>query len=112
MESGWYFSAGLFGTLFLAALAIPSVVRTRFPGLYRGPVAAIGERVAQKNYSFGSSMAGLITALVAVAVLRWLWPDWFAGPGLAPPAAVIFGLVVFMSFAIWRYLTKAAPLRS
>ncbi|HEY8757461.1 MAG TPA: hypothetical protein VIN74_03090 [Candidatus Limnocylindria bacterium] len=111
MDSGWYFSAGLIGTLFFAALAIPSVIRARFPRLYRGPLATIGERVAQRDYGFGPSMAGLITALAAVAVLRWLWPSSFAGPGLSLPAAVIFGLVVYMSFAIWRYLIRAAPLR-
>jgi hypothetical protein len=91
IDSGWYLSAGLFGTLFIAALEIPSVIGTRFPSLYRGPLAAIGDRLAQGNHSFSSTMVGLITALAAVAVLRWLWPDWFAGTGPSLPAAVILG---------------------
>lgn len=101
----------LLGALLVALVSLPSLIRAQFPRLYRGPVAALGAALAGQNYPLGSRIAGLISALAAVALLRWLVPGWFGGPGLSVPAALVLSLVVFMSFAVWRYGIRIPRLR-
>jgi hypothetical protein len=102
IDYGWYLRFALLGVLMIALAALPPLVRARFPRFYRGPIAALGAVLARQRVPLRRRIAGLITAFVAVVLLRSLFPDWFGGPGLSTLPAAVFLLVIFMSFAFWR----------
>jgi hypothetical protein len=102
IDYGWYLPFALLGVLIIALAALPTFVRARFPRFYRGPIAALGAVLEEQRFPLRRRIAGLVTAFVAVVLLRWLLPDWFGGPGLSALPAAVFLLVVFMSFALWR----------
>jgi hypothetical protein len=107
-----YLSLVLLLLLLSAAVELPLLIRARFPRLYRGPLAVVGDRIDRQNYAFRLRIAGLMTAFASVALLRWLWPDWFGGRGLSLPAAAIFSLVIYLSFWVWRFGIRTPRLRA
>lgn len=68
-----------------------------------GPVAEIVDRQRRQNYPLRSRLAGLLTAIDAVALIRWLRRDQFGGPGMSLPALAILSLVIYLSFWVWRF---------